>query len=367
MRILVFANTPAHVHLYRHAVSRLESRGHEVLVLGRDYACTRDLLEFFDLPHRIYGEHGTETYSRLKFASEIASQFGTIARTARGFRPDVVFGRGPYAAFAGTLARAPVVLVLDDEPGDFNYAVSRPFADCILSPAATNRDLGDAHRTFDGFKECAYLHPDVFEPAGDVRDRLGVDPDEPFVILRFNALDALHDVVLEGFTRDQRGDLIRRLSEHATVFVSDEGQAMDFEDLPARPYDLHPARIHDALAEASLLIADTGTMVTEAGLLGTPAIRYRGNDDHEYGEFDALERAGLADQFDEYETARDRALELLSDPDAKRRWRRRRESSLDRLVNLTDLIVDVAESRGDPEGRSDLLEDRPASPIASSR
>ncbi|WP_226479757.1 DUF354 domain-containing protein [Natrinema amylolyticum] len=347
MRILVLANTPAHVHLYRHAVDRLERAGHDVLVLTREYACTTDLLDYFDMPYRVYGDHETEGYSKLGFARELGGQFLTIGTEAVRFDPDVVLGRGPYAAYAGTLSRTPVVLVLDDEPGDFNHTVSRPFADCIISPEVTRRDLGDAHYTFDGFKECAYLHPDVFEANDDVREYLDVDLDEPYVLVRFNALDALHDADLEGFRPEQRRDLIERLSEEATVFVSDEGGEMDLRDLPARSYDLHPALIHDAMAEASLLVADTGTMVNEAALLGTPAFRYRGTDDHEYGEFRELERAGLAEQFDEYDAVRDRSLEILADGDANDRWQARRREYADDLVNLTDLLVDVARSRGE--------------------
>jgi uncharacterized protein len=346
MRILVFANTPAHVHLYRHAVDRLERAGHDVLILTREYACTTDLLEFFELPYRIYGRHSTDTYSLPRFARELTGQFGTIVRESLRFRPDVVFGRGPYAALAGTVTRRPVVLVLDDEPSDFNHSVSRPFADCILSPAVTRRDLGDAHYTFEGFKECAYLHPDVFKPEENVREYLGVAADEPYVIVRFNALDALHDAEIEGFTRAQRRDLLEHLSERATVFVSDEGGTMDLREHPARPYDLHPALIHDAMAEASLLVADTGTMATEAALLGTPAFRYKGTDEHEYGEFEALERAGLAEQFNDYETIRARSLDILNDPTAESRWQERRRDYADDLVNLTELLVEVATSRG---------------------
>lgn len=349
MRILVLANTPAHVHLYRHAVDRLERAGHDVLVLTREYACTTDLLDYFDMPYRVYGDHETDGYSALGFARELGGQFLTIGTEAVRFDPDVIFGRGPYAAYAGTLSRSPVVLVLDDEPGDFNHTVSRPFADCILSPEVTRRDLGDAHYTFDGFKECAYLHPEVFEADSDVREYLDVEPDEPYVLVRFNALDALHDTDLEGFRPEQRRDLIERLSEDATVFVSDEGGEMDLRDLPARSYDLHPALIHDAMAEASLLVADTGTMATEAALLGTPAFRYRGTDDHEYGEFQELERAGLAEQFDSYDAVRDRSLEVLDDDDVNARWQRKRREYTADLVNLTDLLVDVATSRGELE------------------
>ncbi|RQG91245.1 DUF354 domain-containing protein [Natrarchaeobius halalkaliphilus] len=365
MRILVFANTPAHVHLYRHAVSRLEGAGHEVLVLTREYACTTDLLEFFGLPYRRYGTHETAAPSKPRLARELTEQAARITSQSLRFRPDVVFGRGPYAALAGTIARAPTVLVLDDEPGDFNHTVSRPFADCILSPAVTRRDLGSDHYTFEGFKECAYLHPAVFEPDGAVREYLGVGADEPFALVRFNALDALHDGGLEGFKSRERRELVERLSERATVFVSDESGEMDLSGLPARPYDLHPALIHDAMAEASLLVADTGTMVNEAALLGTPALRYRGSDDHEYGEFRELERVGLAEQFDEYAAVRDRALALLTDETADERWQRRRREYVGGLTDLTDLLVDVATARGTLERVTDRTRDALAPRSAS--
>ncbi len=350
MRILVFANTPAHVHTYRHAVTRLSERGHDIHVLARDYACTVSLLEFFDLPYTCYGSHGTDAYSRMGFACELGGQLTTIMRSALGGRPDVVFGRGPYAAFAGTLARAPVVLVLDDEPGDFNYTVSRPFATAILSPAATRRDFGPKHYTFNGFKECAYLHSDVFEPRGDVREYLSVGPTESYALLRFNALDALHDMGRTGFTPSQRQTLIEEIANEATVFVSDESGSMDLTGLPARPYELHPALIHDALAEADLFVADTGTMVTEAGLLGTPALRYTAADDHSFGEFEALERAGLAEQFATFESLTPRALEILATESVGQEWRKRRSEFVGELTNLTTLLVDIAEAKGSVRG-----------------
>ncbi|KDE59465.1 hypothetical protein EL22_21680 [Halostagnicola sp. A56] len=349
MRVLVFTNTPAHVHTYRNAIDRLVDRGHDVLVLAREYGCTTDLLDFFGITYGVYGSHEATAYSRLEFARELTGQLADIALEARRFDPDVLFGRGPYAAFSGLVTSTPTVLLLDDEPGDFNHTVSRPFADAIITPHATRRDLGPNHYTFDGFKECAYLHPAVYEPIPDIRDRLGVADDERYAIVRFNAFDALHDVGAAGFSLTQRRDLLEALSEEATVFVSDEAGAMDFRDLPAREYDLHPALLHDAIREAHLLVADTGTIVTEAGLLGTPAIRYGGTEDREFGEFAALADVGLLEECDHYGRVRDRALEVLRDENARARHRERRDAYVSGLVDLTELIVDVAEARGDVE------------------
>jgi len=358
MRYLIFTNTPAHVHLYRNLVGRLEADGHDVLVLGRDYGCTHALLEYYDLPFELYGRQGTSFGSLVANAPR---QFASIARRARSFDPDVIFGRGAYAAFAGVVTNTPPVLVLDSEPSDLAHAVSSRFARAVLTPVAFDGVLGSHHYRFEGLTECAYLHPDVrsagsdrsrsAEASSDVHADLGLDPGEPFAIVRFNAFDALHDVGASGETRAARRRLLEELAEHATVFVSDEGGTLDFDAVPARPYDLHPGRIHDALAAADLLVADTGTMVTEAALLGTPAVRFVDATEPEMGEFRELEDAGLVVQHTNFERVRDSCVELLADEAASERWARRREAYLADKPDLTALLREVAER---PDAVADL-------------
>jgi predicted glycosyltransferase len=342
MRYLLFTNTPAHVHLYRNLVGDLLADGHEVLVLGRDYDCTSALLSYYDLPHELYGRQGTSFGSLVVNAPR---QFATIARRARRFDPDVIFGRGPYAAFAGIVTGTKPVLVLDSEPSQLAHAVSSRFARLVLTPAAFDGVLGGHHYCFDGLTECAYLHPNVrsTEPDPAIFDDLGVDPDERLALVRFNAFDALHDVGASGETRAARRRLVDALAEHATVFVSDEGGDLDFESLPARRYDLHPGRIHDALAAADLFVADTGTMVTEAALLGTPAVRFVDASEPEMGEFRELEAAGLIVQHTDFEAVRDSCVRLLGDESAADRWAERRDAYLADAPDLTALLREVAE------------------------
>jgi hypothetical protein len=225
----------------------------------------------------------------------------------------------------------------------WRHVATSPVVDAFLTPSSFTRNLGKKHYTFDGFKETAYLHPDVYTSTGTIREELGVG-DDPFVLVRFNAFNGHHDVGRRGFTPDQKRELIDRLSEYATVFVSDEADVLDFEDSAARPYDAHPALMHEALSEAELLIADTQTMITEAALLGTPALRsnsFVGEED--MGNFKALEEAGLVRNFTEFEPVVSTAEEFLQRPDTKEEWAQKREQFLDGKCNLTALIVDIAE------------------------
>lgn len=347
MRYVFFTNTPAHVHLYRHAVDRLDAAGHEVLVLARDYGCTVQLLDRFGLPYRLYGKCDTTKGSVFR---NLPRHYWNIIPTVRSFDPDVIFGVGAYAAHAGAVSRTPAVLILDSEPTSLDHTISRPFAAAFLTPHAFRKRLGENHYQFRGFSETAYLHPSVYEPNPDIREALGLSADEPYVILRFNAFGSHHDVGRSGFTHEQRRQLIESFSEWATVFVSDEGGTLNVDALPARLFDLHPALLHDALASARLVVTDTQTVCTEAALLGTPVVRSNSFvGDSDMGNFRELERQGLVYNTTEFEDVVETGLAVLGDESIAAEWLRRRDAYVGDLVNLTDIIVDVAERAG-PEG-----------------
>jgi uncharacterized protein len=345
MKGLIFTNTPAHVHLYKRAIKKLEGQGHEMLVFARSDECTEALLSYYDLPYETYGSRGESLHS---LAWELPLHFYTVARGARRFDPDIVFGKGPYAAVAGTVSNTPTIAVLDSETS-FDHVVARPFVRLILTPSAFQKDLGSKHRTFAGVTELAYLHPDSFESDPSIRDELGVGRDEPYAIVRFNAFNGHHDVGRKGFSLEQRRHLLSELSAHATVFVSDESDDFDPTETEARPFDLHPAKMHDALAEAALLVADTQTMVTEAALLGTPAIRsnsFVGEDD--MGNFIELESHGLIKNLESFTEVLEESRAILADGTAEETWERRRNEYVDGIADVTDLLCAAANTYCDP-------------------
>jgi len=359
MRVLFFTNTPAHVHLYKHAVRELLDRGHDVLVLGREDGCARDLLEYYDLPYRIYGKRGTTPRDLL---AQLPRHYAKIFRLVRSFDPDRIFGMGGYAAPAGLVSDTSVIAIQDSEPHTLDYLMSRPIVDAFLTPYTFGRDLGPKQYRFLGFKETAYLHPDSYEPTTDIRSELGLPDDEPYVLLRFNSWGAYHDVGQSGFDADQRVALVRRLSEEASVVVSAEDGVASALPETATVYDGHPAHMHDAIAEASLLVADTQTMVTEAALLGTPAIRsnsFVGEDD--MGNFTALEAAGLIHNVVEFDELLELATEFLVDGERRDSWQRQHAEFVEGLVDLTDLIVDVA-TVDDPVA---ALDAKPTQPLTA--
>jgi predicted glycosyltransferase len=349
MRCLFFTNTPAHVHLFRYAARDLIEEGHTIRFMARDYGCTLELLDYYELPYDVIGKTETNKFSVFK---ELPIHYKNFLLASRSFNPDIIFGTGAYPAHTGAVTGATTILVVDSEPTWINHAISKPFADVILTPHGFRKNLGPKQVNFKGFEECAYLHPEVYKPIDGVYEALGLDPDERYVLLRFNAWGSSHDFSNGGFSDQQRRELIERLAEHATVLVSDEGGEMDESDLPAKSFDVHPALFHEALRNADLLVADTQTAVTEAALLGTPAIRsntWVGEND--MGNFIELEENDLVYNLASFDEVLVHSEQLI-DSDAKLEWERRSEEYMSELVNLTELFIDITNEYGSPEERS---------------
>lgn len=358
MDVGIFTNTPAHVHLYRSTISELEERGHAITVFARDDGPTLDLLDYFGIPYRVYGSRDVTTHA---LARELPGHLVRIARIVRDIDLDLVLGMGVYSTYAAFLGRCDAITVMDSEPMATIQRLGSPVVSAFLTPSSFDRDLGAKHYVFDGLKETAYLHPDIYESDPSVREDLGIEGDAPFVIMRFNAFNGHHDVRQSGFTKEEKRTLVEVLEPLATVLVSDESGSLADADFPGIEYHAHPAKIHDTLAEASLLIADTQTMVTEAALLGTPAIRSNSFvGDKDMGNFRALEEAGLVYNLLEFDEVVETAERLLETPTTAQDWERKRQAFLDDKCNLTAVLVDLVESIGQTGSVPAAIQRQPA-------
>lgn len=339
MHVGIFINTPAHAHLYRETVRSLDECDVTVSVFARDDSCTCAILDYYSIPYHVYG---TRQGGRFQLALELPGHLHRIRQFVSDRSLDLVFGMGVYSTYAAWLADATAITVMDSEPLALKQRLTAPIVGAFLTPASFRGHLGPKHFVFDGFKETAYLHPAINTQSGDSREALQLTPGEPFTIVRFNAFNGHHDMGKRGFSDDEKRELIKTVAQHGTVVVSDEASSLDLDRLPARPFDAHPAVMHDALAEAQLLIADTQTMVTEAGLLGTPAIRsnsFVGDDD--MGNFHTLADAELIWNCQTFEEVLDTAKSILQNETMDQEMQRRRDAFLANKCNLTEVFVDL--------------------------
>jgi uncharacterized protein len=345
MNICVILNTPAQVHFYRNIIKLLDSRGHKVTILAREYGETISLLDELEIDYSRYNfVSNSPVRTLLSFPIDVVN----ICKLLYKKKIDVILGFGMYDVFSAVILRAKSVVFYDSEPKinffmNLQYKMFMPFVTSFISPSSFTQDLGRKHVRVDSFKELSYLHPEYFKPDVSIYDLLNISPTEDYAVLRFNNFDAIHDISKSGFSLEEKVELTALLSRRAHVFISSEAK------IPAElePFRLKipKNRIHDLLFYAKLLVTDTQTMATEAAILGTPVIRrnkFVGKSD--MGNFVDLEKKyGLMYNVTDFNKVKEIALEVLSEKDIKAVWAARRREFLLNKADIVDFIVSSVE------------------------
>ena len=341
MNMLFMINTEAQLHFWKNIIKVLSKRDDNYIgILVRDYGHTLELASGYGLH---YDYFKPTTIGWLRYA-DIIKHVYNCCKLAKEINPDVIIGFGVDAASTSALLRKPCIVFTDSEPIPVQHFLTKLFASVILTPSCFKKDLGKKQVRLTGYKELAYLHPDYFRPDPSIYNELGINKDDKYVILRFNAFDAVHDIGKHGFTVDNQIQLVKELEEYAYIFISPESslpKQLEKYRLPI-PND----RIHHALHYAQLLVSDTQTMTTEAAILGTPAIRCNSFVGHnDMGNFIELEQKyDLLYSFRESDRAIQKALELLQQPDLKDRWAKKRQKLLADKIDVTQFMIDFIEN-----------------------
>lgn len=337
MNVLFNISHPAHVHLFKHAIRDVQSRGHDTKVLSRHREVVTELLDEYGIEH---DPISTRTDTTLGLVTEMAAREFRSIRACRSFRPDVVVSRLDMTAIhAAQLAGAEAIVFHDTEVASGIARANMPFIDQIHTPTELAVDLGEKHRRYDSYQELAYLHPDRYAPDPDQLRSAGVAVDEDYYVLRFVGWDAHHDRDQAGLSVEMKREMVAYLEEIGDVYVTSEST------LPAdlEPYrlELPPHLIHDLMYYADLYAGDSQAMAAEAAILGTPAIRsnsFCGADDmSKFVELDA--EYGLLRSFRDEERAFEELKTLCADPTVEETWMQRRDAMLEEKIDLTDYIL----------------------------
>jgi len=267
VKVLIDILHPAHVHFFRNFHAEMTGRGHELFVTARAKECSAELLDRYAVPYRLvsYQQSGPG------LARELVQRTSRIVRLIREFRPDVLTGiMGPSIAIAGAICRVPAVVFYDTEFASQTNWFTYPLADSVCTPDCYRGRVRGRHVTYAGYHELAYLHPKRFTPDPTRLRAFGVEPGEPYTLLRFVSLRAVHDISERGLTNQQRDELVQCLRGYGRVLISSEGDLSPaLESLRLRgPVE----DIHHLIAYAQLLVGESATMASEAAVLGVPAV-----------------------------------------------------------------------------------------------
>lgn len=307
MKILVGISHPKHVYMFKNLIKIMEAKGHEFKVIMVEKEITGYLLEKFDIQYKLIGKNQPTLFKKMM--SLPIWEYRTL-KIATKFKPDIFIGQAlPHFAHISTLLNKPFIVCEDTEIAKKLHRFVLPFADAIVTPNCYKDDLGKKHVRFKGFFELAYLHPKNFEPDISVLDDLGININDKYVVVRLVSWHAHHDIGYKGMSLEIKKKVIEELEKYAKIYISSESA------LPSefKKYELKcsPVKMHNLLYYSALYVGDSGTMATEAGILGTPSI-YISSLASAMGNFEEMEKKyGLMHSYSDPLMALYKALELI--------------------------------------------------------
>jgi uncharacterized protein len=341
MKIVVDINHPAHVHYFKNFIRAMEKKGHAIMVTASHKDLSYRLLDDYGFAYEKLGSYGT---SVIEKAVNVPLLDVKMYNAVKKFGPDLFLGFGSIrAAHVSRLLRRPCINLDDSEPSPVEHILYVPYTDTILTPECFRKDFGKKHVRYNGYIELAYLHPNYFKPDPAALEGLGVTKNDPFVIMRFVAWKAGHDVGKRGFDRAAKVRAVRALEKHAAVFITSELRLPP--ELETYRIKASPSSIHHLLYYSRMLLGDSQTMTTESAILGTPAIRcntFAGPND--MGNFTELEgRYGLIYSYADPDPGIEKAVDIIQRPGLKSEWSEKRDRLLKEKTDITSFLIDYVE------------------------
>lgn len=333
MRILVEIAHPKHVHFFRPLLKRWSVRGDTVQIVTRDKDITHALLDRYALPYVSLSRQQRS----FSVGFELVQRWLRCADWLWRFRPDVAVSiAGITTALPSKLLRVPNLALTDTETAVLSNRISFPFADRILTPEWFNGRFGGRHQVYRGFHEWAYLHPDEFRPDPAIVRAEGIEPDEPYAVVRLVRWISAHDRGESGLSHEQAVSLVRGLAKSMHVYLSTEGSPPpELREFQSR---FRVDRVHHVLAFAAMVVGESPSMATESALLGVPALlasSWAGR----CGNMQVLEqRFGLMQVFAQGAPAVDAALNLAEHVPSRDQIRARREVLTRQLECVPEVV-----------------------------
>ncbi|MCQ1539537.1 DUF354 domain-containing protein [Methanocalculus taiwanensis] len=349
MRLLLSVEHPAWVHQFRYLIKELTNKGHEIKVVAIRKDVTCELLDYFDIPYEIISETSGKNFVEKGYVF-----FNTLAKIfniSREFKPDMYIGRySPMMAINSFLFRKPHIIYEDTEHALFCLAICRLFSNVIVTSTSFTKDLGSKQLKIEAYKELFYLHPNYFSPNNQILKEINVDENQRFIIVRFVAWDAHHDIGQHGIS-DKIG-LVKELENYGRVIITSEGVLpTELEEYRMR---VSPEKLHDLLYYATLYVGEGSTTASECAVLGTHAIYVNtlrlGYINEEEEKYKLVYT--FSDPFTMEEGVLEKAQELLRDPDLQAKGKVKRERLLADKIDVTAFMVWFVENY--PESATEM-------------
>jgi hypothetical protein len=334
MRILIDIGHPSHVHYFSNLISEMKKRQTTFLIIARNKEITFSLLKSYGIDFKSRGNGGKTLIGKLFYI--VKADFIIIKHAFR-FKPNLLISFGtPYAAHAAKILGKPFIALDDTDVAKLGHLLYVPFSDCIISPVGFKRNFGRKHIFINSTYDILYLNPQKFIPRTSIKKKLGLLANYKTVFVRFTTMNANHDWAHKKFSLNDKFTLVNELKKKYKVLISSEDELP--EGLEQHKIQIDPINIHQALFYSDLFIGESGSMSTEAIILGTPSINVA-EAALEVGVFKRLVSLNILNIIVDVNDVLDKAEMILNDCNYLSKFNNDREKFLNEVIDPTKFLV----------------------------
>lgn len=332
---------PAHFHLFKNVIKNLNSNRNNLLITYNDKDVLEDLVAQSGLMRFSQKIAAIKSpNSSLKLHMQFIQKNIGVFFVYLKFRPDVVVGTSIIISIIGKILGYFSIIFNEDDfdiikrTADFGY----PLADTIVCPSVCRTGRFEPKSVkYNGYHELAYLNPKCFQPKKEVVNKY-FSFEKPYCIIRFAKLIAHHDKNIRGINVEIAHNIIDILYPYGDVYITSERKLS--QSLEKYRLNINPIDMHHILYYANLFIGDSQTMAAEAGVLGTPFIRYNdfvGRISY-LDELENVYELGYGFKTTEINKLYKKLKQLVAVPDLKKIFHKRREKMLSDKINVDSYI-----------------------------
>ncbi len=344
MRILFFFVHPAKYHLFKHTINRLLKEGYsvEIAIISKDVL--EDLIRQEGWKYTNIFPEGRRIKNIPILISTSINFIKTLWRlwVYTNNKKFDLFVTDDCLTIIGKIKKIPSLMFTDNELSTIpESSLLLHTSTKILAPACVLLGKYEEKKIpFNGYKELTYLHPNYYKPNPAILKKIKAENSRYFV-LRVVSMTASHDRGIKGITDSYLEQLVDLLKPYGKIFISSERKLP--EHLKKHELKIESKEIFDVISYADLFISDSGTMSSEAAVLGTPSIMF-----HDFiGRLKVMEekekKYGLMFGYrpDQFAEMVKKIKELAENNNLREEWMIKKMKMLDEKEDLNKLMYSI--------------------------
>lgn len=285
MKVMIDIGHPADFLLIKNFLKLWEKSDNEYFLTIRDKEVTKELVEAEGFKYLALGKPKEKPLGKVLGVFTFGYK---LLKSSKSFNPDIFLSHGSvYLLVVSFITRIPhISFYANDSVASWHNQLIKYLSICILTPSSVKVDFGEKQVRYPGNHELAYLHPMIYKPNQNINNYEIFN--KKYVLLRFVSWNSIDDIGKKGFTDEQKVALVEKLKDRYNIFITSETELP--QKLSKYKLEIPAYLFQDVLYNAHFVLGESGSVASEAAVLGTPSIYFSSK---KIGFLKELEDVGL--------------------------------------------------------------------------